>query len=173
MANIDNVNIGVCSVKFNNVDLGHTKDGVEVEYAKEVEDLTVDQYGSTPVDKVITGESIKATVKLAEDTLANLLVAIPGASLQTGGNGSRLAVGQNAGALLSTYAKELVLHPNRYAAADESHDVVIYKAVATELAALSYKIDEQKVFEITFEGLIDETKDAGNRLFHIGTDPIS
>jgi len=171
--NIANVKIGVCQVVFNGVDLGHTKDGVSFSYEPDIADVTVDQYGSSPINKVLIGENLQMKLSLAEQTLANMKVALPGASHETGAEGSRLEIGRNCGYELDNEAHLLRLHPIANEASDLSEDVVIYKAVAVEAVETNYKVDEQRVLEVTFQALIDETKSEGNRLGHIGVDSIS
>lgn len=162
MVDATNVKMGVCSVKFNGNDLGHTKGGVTVNYAPEYHDISVDKYGNSVVEKVLIGESLKATVPLAEFTVENLLVAMPASTV--GGSNTRATVGKDAGALLSSAAHMLVLHPLANAANDLSEDVVIYKAVVGSEIEIGMNNDGEKIIEVEFEGLIDETKSPGSRL---------
>lgn len=81
----DNVKLGVCSVIYGGKNLGFTKGGVEVEVATSTHEVTVDQYGETPVGELITGRTVSATVPLAETTLENLVQIMPGATLETDG----------------------------------------------------------------------------------------
>lgn len=166
MADITNVQVGVCSVSFNGADLGHTQGGVTVSFESTYHDVMVDYFGTdTVVDKVLTGQSFTAVVSLAESTLANLNIAIP-----TGDNSvtGKLTLGSKAGERLSTSAAELVLHPVANAAGDRSEDVVMWKAVSSEPVELPYKVDEDRVFEVTFFALPDETKTDGEYLGLIG-----
>ena len=52
---IRNLRIGVCSVIFNSRHLGNTKEGVNFNYEPSFADVTADKYGSSPIDKVLTG----------------------------------------------------------------------------------------------------------------------
>ncbi|MGV1754831.1 hypothetical protein [Agrobacterium sp. CG674] len=81
----ENVKLGVCSVLFDGVDLGFTKGGVEVEVATSTHEVTVDQLGDTPIDEIITGRTVQATVPLAETTLDNLVAIMPGSELVSDG----------------------------------------------------------------------------------------
>jgi hypothetical protein len=85
MPNPENVKLGVCTVLLDNQDLGFTKGGVTVEVSTETHPVTVDQMGSTPIDELIMGRSVSATVPLAETTLENLVKIMPGATLVTEG----------------------------------------------------------------------------------------
>lgn len=163
-ADIDNVKLGVCSVTFNDVDLGHTKGGVTVSYAPELHEVTVDKYGNTPVDQVLIGEKFVARVPLAEATLANFQVAIPEGTT----SGTKINIGTDAGESMSSDAKELVLHPIANESDDLSEDVVIYKALVTNTVEIPFLFDGERVLEVEFTALLDEGKANGSRLGMIG-----
>ena len=174
MADISKVTIGACQVTHGGVNLGHTLDGVELELTREFEDLTVDAYGSTAVNKALTGQKITAKFKLAEIDANRLNTAIPEAQHAVGGSGERVGIGAQAGYLLRSDAKALVLRPLRNVAGGlDTDDVNIYKAVSVESVTLAYKVDEQRVIEVTMEGLVDETYGDGRLLGHIGSANIS
>jgi hypothetical protein len=165
MADIDNVKLGPCSVKFNSVDVGHTKGGVTVSYEAEYHDIQVDKYGNTVAEKVLLGESLKVTVPLAENTIANMEIAIPAGTDVTG---DRVTIGKDAGLRMSTVAKELVLHPLANESSDLSEDVVLHKAVVSEGIEWKYAADGERMAEVVFHALLDEAKADGNRLGFIG-----
>ena len=164
MSDISNVKMGVCSVKFGTTDLGHTKGGVTVTYEPEIHDITVDAYGSSPADKVIIGQKLKATVPMAESSLANLAIAIPAGTATA----TLITLGGTVGARLSESAETLVLHPVANDSDDLSEDVVIYKAIATNTIEIPFMVDAEKVIEVEFEGMIDETQTDGSMLGLIG-----
>jgi len=164
MSDISNVKMGVCSVTFGTAELGHTKGGVTVTYEPDIHDITVDQYGSTPAEKVLIGQKLKATVPVAETTMANLAIAIP-----TGTGGSEyIQLGGTVGARLSESAETLVLHPIANDSDDLSEDVVIYSAVVTNSIEIPFMVDEERIIELEFEGIIDESMSDGNMLGLIG-----
>lgn len=164
MSSIANVKLGPCDVTYNNVSVGHTKGGVTVSYEPEYHDITVDAYGNTVAEKVLIGESLKVTVPLAESTLANMAVAIPGGTYSAGDN---IEIGLDAGERMLSKAALLVLHPSANTG-DLSEDVVLYKAISAEAIELKFAYDGEKVAEVVFQALIDETKSSGNRLGLIG-----
>jgi hypothetical protein len=167
MADITNVKLGACSVKFDDVDLGHTKGGVTMNYEPEYYDITVDKYGNTPAEKVLVGESWKITVPLAEATLANLGIAIPGAT-EVGSPVDSLTIGRVAGERMAQYAASLVIHPLANAADDRSEDVVIYKAIVAEPIEHKFSNEGERIIEVVFQAIIDETKSDGSYLGLIG-----
>lgn len=165
MADITNVQLGVCSVTYNGIDLGHTKGGVEVSYEPVYADMTVDKYGETLLNQVLIGEKLTAKVPLAEFTVANLKTAVPNATYAGAGN-ARVLIGKSAGAKQTANAYQLVLHPT--AEGTRRHDVVLYKAVVSSQVVIAHKNDEQKILEVEFTALLDETKSDGNYLGLIG-----
>lgn len=165
MADITNVQLGPCQVTFNGVDLGHTKGGVEVTYEPEHQDISVDAYGNTVVQKVLKGEKLMAKMKLAEYTIANLRVAMPQTEFAGAAN-KRITIGHKAGQLATADAAQLVLHPQ--AEGTRRHDVVLYKAYAASVVVLPHNNDEEKLIEVEFHALLDESKSDGNYLGLIG-----
>lgn len=165
MADITNVKVGACSVTFNGTDLGHTKGGVEVSYEPMYHDVAVDKYGETVVEKYLIGEKMTAKVPLAEFTIANLKVAIPQGTYGGAGN-KRLTVGAVAGNSASSLSAQLVLHPLNMGT--RANDIVLHKAYVGSTVTLPHRVDEEKIIEVTFEALLDETKSAGNYLGLIG-----
>jgi hypothetical protein len=162
MGTLANVKIGICDVTYKGVNLGHTKGSVKVSYKPEYEDVVVNQYGKSATDKVLTKEVLQVTVPIAESQLLNIQKMIP-----TSTGTTNIKFGSEAGARLSTFAGELLLHPT--AVTGTSEDVSIYKAVVTGDVELEYAVDGQRVVEVTFDGLIDSTKANGNLFGHFGT----
>lgn len=79
------VKLGVCTVLFDGIDLGFTKGGVEVEVTTSTHEVKVDQFGETPIGELLTGRMVKAKVPMAETTLENLALTMPGSTLVTNG----------------------------------------------------------------------------------------
>lgn len=165
MADITKVKVGVCSVTFNSIDLGHTIGGVEVSYEPEYKDVSVDKYGSTVVEKYLIGEKFTAKVPLAESTIDNLRNAIPQSTFAGAAN-ARITIGAAAGKKATDDAYQLVLHPT--GEGTRAFDIVIYKAYVGSTITLSHTNDGEKIIEVTFEALLDETKSDGNYLGLIG-----
>jgi hypothetical protein len=163
MSSIENVKLGPCDLIVDGVNVGHTKEGSELNYEPEFHDVTVDKYGNTIAEKVLVGEMVSVKVKIAESTLANLKVAMPLGAIVSA---KRITFGSDAGVRMGASAKAVVLHPQ--GETTNAADVVLYKAISSEPIAVPYKIDEERAFEVTFTALIDETKSNGNRLFMIG-----
>lgn len=165
MASALNVKVGVCSVSVDGVDLGHTKGGVSVSYEPKFKEIMVDLYGETVVEKVLVGQRLIAKVPLAEYTIANLRKAMPQTEFAGAAN-ARITIGHNAGQSGLTDAVQLVLHP--ISEGTRRFDTVIYKACASGTVELKFNNDDERVIEVTFEGLVDESKSDGNYLGLIG-----
>lgn len=165
MADITNVKLGVCTVTFNSIDLGHTKGGVELTYEPMYKDVSVDKFGETVVEKKLIGEKLSAKVPLAEYTIANLRVSMPQTEFAGAAN-RRITIGQVAGVSAKDDSAQLVLHPQNEGT--RIHDVVFHKAYAASEVVINHKNDEERIIEVEFVALLDETKSAGNYLGLIG-----
>lgn len=153
MANIENVKIGACAITFDGDDLGHTKGGVEVTIETEKVEITVDETGNTIRDYSLLGQKMKVKVALAESQIANLGIAIPmGESLLTG---TKLKIGQTVGERYGDHAAQLSLRP--FGETTAANDIVLYKAIVADDVTINYTNDDQRVVEVTFEALYDET----------------
>jgi hypothetical protein len=83
----NNIRLGPCRVRWGGVDLGLTKGGVEVEVSTTTKEVTVDQFGETPVNEYVTGRKLSVKCPFAEtdlDTLFNLM-RFTGATINEGG----------------------------------------------------------------------------------------
>lgn len=165
MGDVANVNVGVCSVVFNGIDLGHTKEGVIVTYEPEYKDVQVDLYGNTVVEKKLIGEKLTAVTKLAEFTVANLRNAMPQATFAGAAN-ARLTLGAKAGRGALSRAAQLVLHPVNEGT--RRHDIVFHKAYVASTVELPHTNEDEKTIAVEFFALLDETKSDGNYLGLMG-----
>ena len=165
MADVTNVQVGVCTVTYNSADLGHTIGGVEVSYEPVYHDVMVDKFGETVVEKYLMGEKLTAKVPLAEFKMSNLKAAMPKTTYGGAGN-TRVTVGAAAGKKATADTAVLVLHPQNEGT--RRHDIVFYKAFVASSIVLNHKNDEEKVIEVVFEALLDETRSDGNYLGLIG-----
>lgn len=176
--NQSNLRIGDAEIYITNgVDpefcIGHTKGGIEFSFERDFEDLTHDQGGDTPVDKALKGNNLKIKAMVAEATTYNLQIAIPEGKYNDGSVSESLGMGTDSGYLLSNDDVQLRLHPRNRAASDYTEDIYVWRAVSTEAVELGYKIDEQRILEITFEALYDQTQPDGQRLGRVGPLAIS
>lgn len=160
-----NVKIGVCKITFGDQDLGYTKGGVEVEVATETHSVTVDQHGNTPISQYIMGRSIVVRAPLAETTIDNLAATMPG-TLVEGTTQKKATVSTGIGTDLRSIAQELRLHPVGVAESDASEDLVIPLAATSGAMTFAYRLDEERIFNVEFNGYPNEE----GQLFYIGPD---
>ena len=139
--------------------------GVEVIYQPKYVDITADLYGDTPINKKLVGEKLSVKVPLAEYTIANLNKAIPMSTLAGAGN-TRITIGHQAGQDAKAQAALLYLHP--IAEAGKSFDVVLYKAYVASNVTIKHDNKGERIVEVTFDALLDETRTDGNYLGLIG-----
>ncbi len=159
---------GPCRITFGGIDLGHTLDGVEIEINRQMADVIVDRYGDTPVDKVLTGTTATAKFKLAQFDNRQLDTALPeGQNIDTV-TLDQTSFGTDAGYNLRQDAKQLVIHPLKYAVGDLSHDVTFYLAVSTEPVTLPFMVKDQLAVEVTMTALVSEAFGTSRRLGHVG-----
>lgn len=135
----------------------------DVEFSPELEQRLrkTARYGETPVDFIHTGEKYSVKVKMAEHAVANLAVALPeGVTVSN----SRY-FGRVPGGLASAHSGRLVVRPvDKDAADDTTQDLVFHKAVVTEVESVTYSVDDERVFGVTFTALVDDTQDDGKKL---------
>lgn len=176
MANLNNLYVAAGSlINFLGVDLGHTVDGAEVEFARSLTEVKTDIYGDTPVDYVLQGQHATVKLKLAEITPGTLSYLIPEADWDQGsGTREHLHFGSKAGYSLRDDAGQLVITPQGKNLTD-LRTITFFKAVSTDNVSFAYKIDEQSVYEVTFTALVDESRAAtdGRLLGRVGPVAIS
>lgn len=179
MANTQNLEIGPAKLTWGTggsaVDLGHTLEGVEVEYEGDFQEILADYYGTSLVNQALVGEALRVTAQLAEPTLANVGRAAFSSTPESGDDTDpgRVNIGRLAGFMLGDNAQQLRVHPLNRADADTGKDWVIYRAVVTESFTMGYTVDDQRVLEVTFEALVDESKPETRLLGHFGPDEVS
>lgn len=117
----------------------------------------------------ITAETAGVAGNLITTTkTAGTVITISGATL-TGGTDATLArvdVTTGVGMNLLSIAKALVLHPIDKADTDRSEDFTILKAATAGALQFAYKLEEERVFNVEFNGYPDVAN--GNKLFTVG-----
>lgn len=165
-SDIKNVKLGVCTVKFNNVDLGYTKGGVEVTVKTDTHKVNIDQFGKTPINEYIMGREVTVKVPLAETTLDNLVKIMPGATLVTDAvtpTKKVVNVQTGIGTNLLDIAQALVLRP--VGKTDASEDFTVFKAATAGALNFAYKLEDERIFNVEFSGYPDATT---GKLFAVG-----
>lgn len=173
MGNLNNVSMGAATISLNGVDIGNTWGGAVVTIDRKFVDLNVDAYGTMPVNKVLTGQSLEVEVTLAEPVAHLIAAAYPETSDTIGSLHEKVGIGSPIGTQLLQYAKQLILHPVDRSASDLTQDVVVYLAVSADPIALNYQFDKQRLYKVKFYGFVSTAHGPGYSLGQIGQDPIS
>lgn len=154
-----NVKLGPCKVTFGAVDLGLTKGGVEVTLTTNKHEVTVDQFGSTIINDLITGRTGSVKVPMAETDLAKLLIVFPGAVLVTDATTptkKKLNIPTGVGLSLIDVAQKLVLHPTANAAENKADDFTVPICAPAGSATFSFQVENERVYAIDFQMYPDE-----------------
>ncbi len=166
MARTD-VNIGCCSVTFNSVDLGNTAGDVKVKFDISTLEHSSDQ--TTLIEEIFqTARGVTVTCPFDETQLTQLQYSFPDGTyvLDSGGVKKKITLGDGTTIKLSGKAYALILDPIN--AASDNELVTIHKAVAVDVAEITFGKAVARIWNVTFKGLRDTTKSAGNRLLCIG-----
>jgi hypothetical protein len=124
------------------VDVGGTKDGLELEFENEFAELTVDQLIDV-VDRRRTSRKVSAKTSLAEATLANLAAAI--------GNSAPVAnVLEADDGLVAFKPAYDALLIDGIAPGGFRRRIILRKVLSLESVGMSYKKDDQTVIPITW-----------------------
>lgn len=145
------VQMGVCNVEFNGVDLGYTKGFVKLKYSSESVEKTVDQEDA-PIDELITKQSLDVTVPMAEADLERLETLLPGATyvLDSGGVKKKLTLSGAAGGSLLAMSEILVLKP----VGGTANDWVTLKYAAPKPEIdFAYEKEGVRIWNVVFKAL--------------------
>ncbi len=158
-----NVPIGPAKVEFGEtgelVTFDITKGGIQFQATTNKQDITVDQYGDTPVKSIMKGRTCQVTVPFALHDLEKLSKVIPNSTLiadATTPTKKKLVVKSQAGADLLAGAKKLVIKPtDPNATANDWITVPLAGAMADP--EYTFDSDNERIVNITFVGYPDIT----------------
>ncbi len=122
-------------------EIGYTEDGVNLTYTAEEVDIEVEEE-TVPIGRVITKETIEVTCNMAENTLANMTLAMAGAVL----SGNILTIGSGVNKTLNLKIEGVT--PEGFLRA-----IQIQKCTAMGAVGQSYKKGEKTVLPVTFQAL--------------------
>jgi len=158
----ENIKMGTCKITFDGQDLGLTMGGVEVTVETTTKEPKVDQFGDTVANETIMGRNITVSAPLAETTLDNMILLMPGTTKVVDSadpTKMKAQITSGTGISLLSRAKELILHPINLPDSDVSEDLIIPLAATAGAMNFAYKYDEERVFNTTFKGYPDRTQD--------------
>jgi hypothetical protein len=159
-----NVPIGPAKVEFDEgasmVTFDITKGGIQFQATTNKQDITVDQYGDTPVKSIMKGRTCQVTVPFALHDLEKLSKVVPNSTFTKSGTAPSekkvLVVKSQAGADLLANAKKLVIKPtDPQATANDWITIPLAGALADP--EYTYDSDNERIVNITFVGYPDIT----------------
>jgi hypothetical protein len=160
-----NVPIGPAKVEFGEaadlVTFDITKGGIQFQATTNKQDITVDQYGDTPVKSIMKGRTCQVTVPFALHDLEKLAKVIPNSTLvadATTPTKKKLVVKSQAGFDMLSAAKPLVIKPTDPAATANDF-ITIPLAGAMADPEYTFDSDSERVVNITFVGYPDMDND--------------
>jgi len=165
----DTINVGVADSFFtpesSNIPiyLGLTKEGATVNYETNWHELTADQTGTTPLDDVLIGENVTATMNVLNTTKEHIAAIVPPATAAA----NATTFGQRPGLRATHHSGRLVIHPISMGFSTE-YDVIIYRTANTGNMELAYQLDSEWVIPCEFKGYMDDFRRPGDQLFRIG-----
>ena len=122
-------------------EVGYTEDGVILTYTATTVPIRVEEE-TIAVDDIVDEEMVEVTCNMAENTLANMALAMAGAAL----SGNILTIGAGVNKYLNLKIEGVT--PAGYLRA-----VHVQKCSATGAVAQSYKKNEKTVIPVTFRAL--------------------
>lgn len=162
MSSAANMKTGPCEVYINAASAGYTEGDVTFNDGLQTRERKVSQFGNLVLDLIGTGQNPTITVRMAEPTLANLKLWMPEGS----STGNSVYFGKKPGWKASDYAVRLALLPIKSAGQEE---IVLFKAVVQSRGQVGINSENDRVYEVTFLGLVDETKTDGKYLGYIAS----
>jgi len=152
--------LGTCRVHFGDHNMGYTQGGVTVTITMEQVPIMVDDYGMVPVDSVDMGTTIEAFTPLAQATLLNYTDTLwTGKSVAA--PAGHLTFGKRVGTSATT--GKLTLDPM----SGDTDGIQIYKAFCASIDDLGYTNDGIRIIGAHWQGLIDDSRSNGDKVFHI------
>lgn len=151
-----------------------TKGGVVFSSSTTKQDITVDQYGDTPVKSVFKGRTCQVVVPFALSDLAKLATVIPNSDLNTDATDPlnpkmRLNVNSKAGFNLTAAAQKLVIKPIDPNTTPNDWITVPLASPMTD-PEYTYNADNERIANITFIGYPDITGDG--LLYFMGDESV-
>lgn len=155
-----NVPIGAAKVEYGEgaemVVFDITKGGVTFSVATSVQEVTVDQFGETPVKAIMKGRKAETTVPFALHQLSKLAKVMPNSTYYKGeGDAEKLVVNATAGFDMLSTAKKMVIKPTDPNATANDW-ITVPQAAAIADPDYTYDSDNERVTNITFNAYPDQ-----------------
>ena len=153
-----------CKVTYKGTACGHTEGGVTLSAKPKVREVKVDEYGDTIADLVYTGDDFTVRARFTEKSTQVIQTAY-----QFGGriHASLWGIGKLPGTRGQSLGGPLLLHPLDGDGVKD--DVLLHKAVVRDTADVGFgSYMNDRMWDVTFQALIDETVSGDRLLGQIG-----
>lgn len=157
-SDVDNVLGGPGYVTLGGNSIGHTQGGITANITPKNRPVNVDQFGVSEVNYRHTGDESRMTIPFAEWSAATIAEIYDGGNDQTGGSGAAyLGIGRSAGKVYDTQASEIIA----FLTADAAKKLSFHRSTPIGGFDIAYKTDEDRIFNIEFANLVDESQTDG------------
>ncbi|PFQ25607.1 hypothetical protein COC63_26585 [Bacillus cereus] len=170
-SNTINVPIGAAIVEYgegqDKVIFDITKGGISFGVSTSVQEVTVDQYGETPVKSIMKGRKAETTVPFALHDLKRLSKVMPNSKFVENGEKQALFVSAQAGFDMLSTAKKMVIKPT---APDTTPNdwITVPNAAASADPDYTFDPDNERIANITFNAF----PEADGTLYILGDESI-
>lgn len=146
-------------------DAGFTEGGATLEISGEDADIRVDQHLSA-INTFPVSEEVKLTVRMAESTLENILIARGAGSISTDTNEDTLGLGTQANVNLYAVGVEGKA-AGTSSSTNKYRRVILNKAKLERSLNIGMNKNDVQMLEVTFVGLVDSTESAGQEVGYV------
>lgn len=148
------------------VEVGLTLGGAQATFGHENVEAMSDQYNAA-VAAMIVQQSVTITFAAAETTLTNLKQALGYGTLTAGSTESTFGVGGNE-TFVTPYAIGLEsFAPGATSSSAKYSRLVIWKAIQADEVEMSFKKDDQRVYQYSMKGLVDTSQSSAEALWKL------
>ncbi|HWR36371.1 MAG TPA: hypothetical protein VN622_10930 [Clostridia bacterium] len=144
---------------------GYTEDGLQMSYTPTIVEITVDEEPN-PVDEILDKEKSTLSVKLAQNTFANMKLAISASKL-TASPASATEVGTETLSVGGGTLDEVMVGFQGKNELGFWRVFIGYRAKAKANLQMSFKRNGKQIIPVEFSLLADSTKPAGENVFKI------
>jgi len=159
--NASNIVSGPAQVKLNTSEIGHTAGSLQATITPQNRPRVVDQFGSSEVAIIHTGDQVRLTIPFAEWAAATLAEVYEPGNDQTGsGSGSSggyMGIGRSAGYVYTTQLAQIIPRLTTEAA----KLLEFWKVTPIGELSLPFSAEDDRVFETEFACLVDESQTDG------------
>ena len=152
MPDMSRVEMGACSIKLGDDDIGSTLGPTVVQIQPIWRPRRDEKYGESIVEHIWLGSRVTLVARVQEKTLANLKRALPYALEGEG----YVAEGRTPGLRMSSASATITLHPLE--ATGTEKDIIIHRAAAQGVFEMEFQEGKERSFLVTFAGLIDPSQ---------------